>query len=126
MPAEDRGPAGFGGTHRGALHVGQDMGLPVARPVRAEDLRQLQSVGPSVSGRLRGRRPHGLDRRRGHREAEQFDRRAVDGDGGLRDVQVAHGRLNRSMAEQALNGGEVDAHLEQVRGEGVAPMPHPA
>ena len=119
MPAEDGGPAGFDRTHRGALDAGQPMGLLVARPMRAKNVRQFESVGASGSGRPRGRPTHGLAWRRERREAEQLNRRPVDGHRRLRDVQVAHRCLNRSMAEQTLNGGQVDAHLEEVRREDV-------
>src|SRR5438132_13184536 len=50
-----------------------------------------------------------------------------EGDGGLdaghhrrRHKRVADGRADRAMAEELLDGPEIDARLEEMRGEGVA------
>ena len=38
----------------------------------------------------------------------------------LRQVEIAHGRANMAMTKQALDGMEIDARLQQMRGKSVA------
>ena len=108
LAAEGGGAAGGDRPPRGALHAREPMGVLIARTVRANDRRQLESTGAAVSGRPGGRRTHGLARdgarRRRRRETEELNRRPVDGHRRRRDVQGVHRRLHRSVAEQALNG----------------------
>ena len=128
--AAERGRAtGFDGTQGGTLHSCEAMGELIARAVGAHDVGQLHPTGPCVSGRPRGRRAHRLHRGRGRRrrrEAEELNRRAVEQQPGAGDVEIPRRRLDRRVAEQALNRDQVDAHLQQMRREGVALMPRAA
>jgi hypothetical protein len=45
---------------------------------------------------------------------------------GAGDVEIPRRRLDRRVAEQALNRDQVDAHLQQMRRESVALMPRAA
>ncbi len=60
MAAEGGGAAGLDGVHGAALGAGERVGLPIRRPVRAEDIGELHGL-PSVRARhRRGRHGRGL------------------------------------------------------------------
>jgi len=57
---------------------------------------------------------------------EQLQRRSGAGQLVLRQVEIAHGGRDMAMAEQPLDGMDIYAGLQQVRGEGMATMPSTA
>jgi hypothetical protein len=57
---------------------------------------------------------------------KQLERTGGGADGYVGDLQIARGVFQVGMAEQDLNGAQIDIGCEQVSVEGVPPMPHAA
>ena len=120
MTAERGRATGLDGPHGAALRARERVRAAIRRPVRAEDVGELDRRARSPA-----RRPVGGPRRRHGRlgEAErlgQIQGRARTHEPPLTQMEVAHRGRDLAMAEEALHGVQVGAGFEQVGGEGVA------
>ena len=88
------------------------MGGEISRAVAAQHLGQAhrgaggKHVRPSALGRI-----------------EQFQRRSGAGQVAARQMHVAHGRRDVTVAKESLHGRQVHAGFDQVGSESVPPMP---
>ena len=113
LAAEGGGAAALDGGHDAALQGAQ--GAPGARaeglPVAAEDVRDFESRA--------GHRSPARFCAGGLRAGQQVERAGRGADLGAGDLQVAGGGGEAAMAEQQLDGADVDAGFKQVDGEAV-------
>jgi hypothetical protein len=111
MPAKDGGAAALDRAEGDVLDRGEPMRAAIPVAVRADNVRQLQP---------RGHGTHGSGRRRARGTARQeVEPRGLRGERGVCQMPVPRRRLDRAVAQQPLDGVDVDARFEQVRGKRV-------
>jgi len=123
MTAQNGGPTGHDRAERPHLDRGQAMGVRDGRSARAHDVRE----GHPGRG-ARRREAHGSRLRGGcgRRAVQQIQRWPVGQQRRMREVEIARRGAEAAMAEQPLDGVDVHAGLQQMRGESVAQAVSPA
>ena len=108
VTAQDRGPAVANVSQRFPLLARQHR-VPASQEIvlmGAEDIGQFQPMSVSSVGRNQV-------------EIERIQRTGRRAHGHVGDLQIARGGFQVGVAEQDLNGAEIDAGFEQMGGEGV-------
>jgi hypothetical protein len=109
MTAQCGGTAREDGAPNLRLGGGQGMGGEISRAMTAQHLGQSHARhgGNHLERSARWR-------------VEQFQRRGGAGQMRARQMQIAHGCADVTVAEEALDGRQIHAGFEQMRGESVA------
>ena len=123
MAAQSRGSTGLDGAHDARLFRGQGVGFPKGIAVAAKDLSHLE-LGPPWPRRVtrRRRQDAALAQHLSLGCSDHVQGASDRGEAFASDVQVTKGCLDTGVAEEDLDAAQVDAHLEEVRGEAVAQL----
>ena len=121
VSAEDLGSADFDGTHGRPLLRAEGVRLSINLADGAEDVRHLEARPPfSPCGRSRPLRMHvPLPEDLAFLCPEQVERTLGSANVPETHLGVAGRRLDRSVSEQPLDGANVCARLQEMRGESV-------
>jgi hypothetical protein len=115
VPAQGGGAAALDGAEQAGLRAREPMGGAIACAEPAHDVGQLP-VSPSRSCRRGGRPAHALGV---GLEIEQVAERAAARQGAGGQVQVARGCLDAAVPHETLDGVQIHAGVDEMRGEGV-------
>ena len=117
-------PADAKGGEHARLIGRQDVGMAICKGIAAEDLGHARARDGSLHRRPAGQRCGSMHRRSGHLRrgllGEAFERARDLLDSVDADVQISQRRRDADVPEERLNRDDVDAVLEQVRGESMA------